>query len=58
MKNLLKGRFSRIREINRKYDRPRVKMTRGVRVALFMLRLYLILLVGILVVKFISLVNR
>jgi len=58
MKNLLKGRFSRIREINRKYDRPRVKMTRGVKVALFMLRLYLILLVGILVVKFISLVNK
>ncbi len=58
MKNLLKGRFSRIREINRKYDQPRVKMTRGVRVALFMLRLYLILLVGILVVKFISLVNK
>ena len=58
MKNLLKGRFSRIREINRKYDRPRVKMTRGVRIALFMLRLYLILLVGILIVKFISLVNK
>ena len=58
MKNLLKGRFSRIREINRKYDQPRVKMTRGVRLALFMLRLYLILLVGILVVKFISLVNK
>ncbi len=58
MKNLLKGRFGRIREINRKYDRPRVKMTRGVKIALFMLRLYLILLVGILVVKFISLVNK
>jgi hypothetical protein len=58
MKNLLKGRFSRIREINRKYDQPRVKMTRGVRIALFMLRLYLILLVGILIVKFISLVNK
>ncbi|MGB8959661.1 MAG: hypothetical protein WCC00_11700 [Candidatus Aminicenantales bacterium] len=58
MKNLLKGRFSRIREINRKYAQPRVKMTRGVRVALFMLRLYLILLVGILIVKFISLVNK
>jgi hypothetical protein len=58
MKNLLKGRFSRIREINRKYDKPRVKMTRGVRIALFMLRLYLILLVGILVVKFVSLVKK
>ena len=58
MKNLLKGRFCRIREINRKYDQPRVKMTRGVRIALFMLRLYLILLVGILIVKFISLVNK
>ncbi len=58
MKNLLKGRFGRIREINRKYDQPRVKMTRGVRIALFMLRLYLILLVGILVVKFFSLVKK
>jgi hypothetical protein len=58
VKNWFKGRFSKIREINRKYDKPRVKMTQGVKVALFMLRLYLILLVGILVVKFISLVNK
>jgi hypothetical protein len=58
VKNLFKGRFGKIREINRKYDKPRVKMTKGVKVALFTLRLYLIILVGILIVKFITLVNK
>lgn len=45
-------RFSRIREINRKYAVPHVRMTAGVRVALVLLRLYLLLLVGILFFKF------
>jgi hypothetical protein len=58
VRNWFKGRFSKIREINRKYDKPRVKMTKGVKVALFMLRLYLILLVGVLVLKFISMVKK
>ncbi|MCX6571243.1 MAG: hypothetical protein NT006_07500 [Candidatus Aminicenantes bacterium] len=58
MRNWFKGRFSKIREINRKYGKPRVKMTKGVKVALFLLRLYLILLVGILVLKFISMVKK
>jgi hypothetical protein len=58
VKNLLKGQFGKIREINQKYDKPRVKMTKGVKVALFTLRLYLILLVGILVVKFITMVKK
>jgi len=48
-------RFSRIREINRKYSVPNVKMTRGVRVALLLLRIYLLLLVGILFFKFFTL---
>ncbi len=58
MKNLFRLRFSKIREINEKYAKPRVKMTKGVAVALFLLRLYLILLVGILVIKFITLVRK
>jgi hypothetical protein len=58
VRNWFKGRFSKIREINRKYGKPRVKMTKGVKVALFLLRLYLILLVGILVLKFISMVKK
>ncbi len=58
MKNFFRPRFGKIREINEKYSHPRVKMTKGVKVALFMLRLYLILLVGILVLKFISMVKK
>lgn len=50
------GLFARIREINQKFRTPHVKMTPGVKVALFMLRIYLLLLVGILFFKFFSLV--
>ncbi len=49
-------RFSKFREINRKFSTPHVRMTRGVEVALFLLRIYLLLLVGLLVVKFVTLV--
>ena len=48
--------FDKIREINRRFSTPHVKMTRGVKVALFFLRVYLLLLVGILFFKFFSLV--
>jgi len=58
VKEFFKGRFTKIREINRRYAKPRVKMTKGVRIALLLLRLYLILLVGVLVVKFISMVKH
>ena len=46
--------FEKIKEINDKYSKPRIKMTRSVKVALFMLRLYLIVLVLILVYKFLT----
>ena len=49
-------RFSKFREINRKYATPHVKMTQGVKVALFLLRIYLLLLVGLLIVKFVTIV--
>ncbi|MDD5055619.1 MAG: hypothetical protein PHZ00_05130 [Candidatus Peribacteraceae bacterium] len=47
-------RFSRIREINEKYRTPRIKTTRTVSIALYILRFYLLLLTGILFYKFIS----
>ena len=48
--------FSRIREINRKFSVPHVKMTRGVKLALLLLRIYLLLLIAILFFKFFTLV--
>ena len=58
MKEFFKGRFIKIKEINRRYAKPRVKMTKGVKIALLLLRLYLILLVGILILKFIMMVKQ
>jgi hypothetical protein len=52
MRNLLRVSIEKIREINRRYSNPRIKMSRGVRFALLMLRLYLIFLVLILAYKF------
>ncbi len=48
--------FRAIREINRKYRTPNVKMTPAVKSALLFLRLYLLLLVGLLFFKFFTLV--
>jgi hypothetical protein len=52
MRNMLRVSIEKIREINRRYSNPRIKMSRGVRFALLMLRLYLIFLVLILAYKF------
>jgi hypothetical protein len=54
--NALTGQFRIIREINRKYAKPRIKMTKWVKIALLGIRLYLIVLVIILVYKFITMV--
>jgi hypothetical protein len=54
MRNMLRVLIEKIREINRRYSNPRIKMSRGVRFALLMLRLYLIFLVLILAYKFAS----
>lgn len=56
MKDFLQRRFSTVAAINRRYATPRVKTTRMVKVALFMLRLYLLILVAILFYKFLTLV--
>jgi hypothetical protein len=58
MGSFFSRRFSKFREISRKYATPHVRMTRGVKVALFLLRVYLLLLVGLLFVKFFTLVAR
>ena len=51
------GRFEKIREINRKYAKPRVTMTPAVRFALLLLRLYLVAMVALLLYKFITLLG-
>jgi uncharacterized membrane protein YidH (DUF202 family) len=48
---------AKIREINKKYSQPRLKMTPLVKVSLLVLRLYLIMLVIILVYKFYTVVS-
>jgi len=54
--NVLTSQFRIIREINKKYAKPRIKMTKWVKIALLGIRLYLIVLVIILVYKFITMV--
>ena len=51
------GGEEKIKEINKKYSKPRLKMTPLVRAALLALRLYLIMLVIILIYKFYTLVR-
>jgi len=52
MRNILRVSIEKIREINHRFAKPRIRMSRGVRFALLMLRLYLIFLVLILAYKF------
>ncbi|HVP58559.1 MAG TPA: hypothetical protein VMU02_10715 [bacterium] len=54
---LARHTIEQIAAINRKYATPHVKTTPLVRVALLLLRLYLLSLVGILIFKFITLLR-
>ena len=45
---------NKIREINRRYAKPRMPLSRRTRVALLILRLYLIVLVILLAYKFLT----
>jgi hypothetical protein len=50
------SRFVRkIREINQRYSKPRIRLSRSTRIALLTLRLYLIFLVLMLAYKFFTL---
>lgn len=52
VKLFFKNSFSQIAEINKKYAHPHIKTSKAVKFSLLMLRLYLILLIGILFFKF------
>jgi hypothetical protein len=47
----------KVREINRRYSKPQIEMTRGVRLSLLALRVYLLLLVSLIVYKFVILLS-
>jgi hypothetical protein len=57
MKNPVKNLMNKIREINQKYSKPRIQMSRPVKFALLALRLYLIFLIVMLLYKFITLLH-
>ncbi len=51
-------RFVRkIREINHRYSEPHIEMSAGVKMSLMALRIYLLLLVGIIAYKFVLLLK-
>jgi len=52
------GNLEKIREINRRYSRPRISMSTAVRISLLTLRIYLFVLVGLLVYKFITILTQ
>ncbi|VVC84463.1 hypothetical protein [Sideroxydans sp. CL21] len=51
-------RFSaKIREINHRYSKPHIEMSLGVKISLMALRIYLFVLVGLILYKFILMLN-
>jgi hypothetical protein len=54
----LSGHVETIRDINRRYATPRIRMSGAVRIALLTLRIYLFVLVGLLVYKFITVLTQ
>lgn len=46
-----------VRDINRKYRKPRLTMTKAVRLSLLVLRIYLLVLVLLIIYKFITLIR-
>ena len=51
------GLFRQVREVNRRYSKPKIKMTPMVRAALLFLQVYLLFLVLLLGYKFYTLVR-
>lgn len=54
LKGFIGRNFAKIAEINAKYAQPRITMSRPVKWSLFLLRSYLLLLVGLLLYKFVT----
>lgn len=57
MINLIRGFFNKIHEINRRYAHPKIHQSRTVKIALLMLRIYLLLLVVLLIIKFVTIIK-
>jgi hypothetical protein len=57
IKSFFSHNYAKIREINEKYATPNIEMSKGVKLSLLSLRLYLIFLVVLLLYKFITLVR-
>jgi hypothetical protein len=55
--SVIRGWINKIDEINRKYAVPRITMSPGVKIALLLLRLYLVFLVLLLCYKFYTLLK-
>jgi len=55
IKKTLKNNFGKIIEINEKYAEPRIYTSGRVKFALLFLQIYLFLIIGLLVYKFITL---
>jgi hypothetical protein len=53
MNAMVKSLMAQIREINRKYATPEIEMTWFVKFCLISLRVYLLLLVALMILKFI-----
>jgi hypothetical protein len=53
MSKPIKNLIDKVREINAKYSKPRIKMSKPVKFALLALRVYLIFLIIMLLYKFI-----
>ncbi len=56
LRSVVSGGLEKVRDINRRYAKPRIPMSRAVRIALLVLRIYLFLLVGLLIYKFYTVV--
>jgi hypothetical protein len=48
---------TKIREINHRYSKPHIEMSRGVKISLMALRIYLFVLVGLILYKFVLMLN-
>jgi hypothetical protein len=48
---------NKVREINERYKTPKIRMSRGVKIAMLFLRMYLLFLVVILIYKFVTTIN-
>ncbi len=53
----IKQFIGKIREINKRYSKPTVEMSRGVSFSLAVLRIYLFLLVVLMIYKFITVIK-